>query len=469
MEATGWTSLLPPLTAIALAIVTRQVILSLGAGIWLGWWLIGDGNPLAALAAAIEGAIGVLGNPGDARVIAFALIIGAMIALMERTGGVQGFVDWLERRRWVNTPRQAEWLAWGTGVVVFIESNLTLLVAGAVSRPLFDRLRISRERLAYLIDATSAPICILIPLNAWGAFNLALLDSTGIDAPLTTFVRAIPLNFYAIAAVGLAALAIAFRWNPGPMARAEARTREGRVLWPHAAPMVDPTLLGSDARVPGASALFMLAPILVMVTAVPVGLYVTGNGNLAAGSGSTAVLWAVLAGLACLWVLALTRQRRRLDELMTVSLRGAGGLLPVALILLLALALGDVTDALGTGAFVAGLVSDNVPTALLPALIFLVACATAFAIGSSWGTFAIMIPIAVPIAVTLGVEPAVLLAAVLAGAVFGDHASPISDTTVVASMAAATDHIDHVRTQLPFALIAAGVSLAGYLAVGALL
>jgi tetracycline resistance efflux pump len=456
MDAANWTSILPPVTAIVLAIVSRQVILSLGAGIWFGWWLLGDGNPLTALADAIEAAILVLGNPGDARVIAFALIIGAMIALMERTGGVQGFVAWLERRRWVDTPRKAEWLAWGTGIVVFIESNLTLLVAGAVSRPLFDRLRISRERLAYLIDATSAPICILIPLNAWGAFNLALLGGTGLEDPLTTFVKAIPLNFYAIAAVGLAAVSIALRWNPGPMARAEARTREGRMLWPHATPMVDPTLLGSSERVAGASPVFMLAPIAVMVATVPIGLYLTGGGNLAAGSGSTSVLWAVLAGLACIWVLALTRQRRRLDELMTVSLKGAGGLLPVAVILLLALALGNVTGELGTGRFVAGLVSDNVPVALLPALIFLVACFAAFAIGSSWGTFAIMIPIAIPIALSLGIEPA-------------GHASPISDTTVVASMAAATDHIDHVRTQLPFALVSAGIALAGFLVAGALL
>ncbi|MEQ9004767.1 MAG: Na+/H+ antiporter NhaC family protein, partial [Pseudomonadales bacterium] len=413
MDTPDWTAILPPLLAIALAIVSRQVILSLGAGIWFGWWLLGDGNPLSALADAIDSGIAVLGNPGDARVIAFALVIGAMIALMERSGGVRGFVAWLERRRWVNTPRRAEWLAWGTGIVIFIESNLTLLVAGAVSRPLFDRLRISRERLAYLIDATSAPVCILIPLNAWGAFNLGLLGSTDLEDPLATFVRAIPLNFYAILAVALAAAAIAWRWNPGPMARAEARTRAGQVLWPHAAPMVDPALLG-DADGPTASPAFMLLPILVMVAMVPVGLYVTGDGNLAAGSGSTSVLWAVCAGLASIWALALVRQRRRLDELMSVSLRGAGGLLPVALILLLALALGDVTDALGTGAYVAGLVSDTVPLALLPALIFLVAGFTAFAIGSSWGTFAIMIPIAIPIALTLGVDPALLLGAVLA-------------------------------------------------------
>jgi len=470
MQDPAWTAVLPPVCAIALAIVSRQVILSLMAGIWLGWWLLGSGNPLAALADAIDGAVAVLGNPGDARVIGFTLIIGAMIATMERTGGVRGFVRWLEQRRWVDAPVKAEWLAWATGIVVFIESNLTLLVAGSVSRPLFDRFRISRERLAYLIDSTSAPICILIPLNAWGAFNLGLLGGTGLDDPLTTFVKAIPLNLYAILAVALAAVTIAFRWNIGPMKQAEERTRGGRVLWPHAAPLMDPTLIDQQAaRGAEAGPAFMLAPILVMVGTVPLGLYLTGDGNLAAGSGSTSVLWAVLAGLGTAWCMALVLQRRRLDELMSVSLRGAGGLLPVAVILLLALALGNVTAALGTGQFVAALVSDNVPLALLPALIFLVSGFTAFAIGSSWGTFAIMIPIAIAIALGLSVEPAVLLGAVLAGAIFGDHASPISDTTVVASMAAATDHIDHVRTQLPYALLAAGVALVGYLVIGLML
>ncbi len=464
----GWSSILPPLCAIVLAIVTRQVILSLGAGIWLGWWLAGDGNPLAAAAHAVEGVVAVLGDAGDARVILFALVIGAMIACMEHTGGVRGFVAWLERRRWVDSPQRAEWLAWAIGLVVFIESNLTLLVAGAVSRPLFDRFRVSRERLAYLIDATSAPVCILVPLNAWGAFNLGLLGGTELTDPLGTFVRAIAFNFYAILAVVMAGASIAWRWHPGPMARAEARTRGGQVLWPNASPLMDPSLLHAPAEPnqPAGGPSYMLAPMLVMVAAVPVGLYVTGGGEMTAGSGSTAVLWAVLAGLVTVWLMARVGQGRRMDELMTVALRGAGGLLPVAVILLLALALGDVTDVLGTGKFVAGVVGAAIPTALLPALVFCVACAAAFAIGSSWATFAIMIPLAIPLALSLDVAPALLLGAVLSGAVFGDHASPISDTTVVASMAAATDHIDHVRTQLPYALVAAGIALAGYLVAG---
>ena len=472
MTEPTWTALLPPLLAIGFAIATRQVIPSLVAGIWLGYGLLGDGNPFTALAEAIDGILAVFADAGDTRVILFMLLIGSMIAVIEHTGGVRGFVGLLERRRWVDSPGKAQWLAWGTGLVVFIESTVTLLVAGALARPLFDRFRLSRERLAYLIDSTSAPICILIPLNAWGAVNLGLLEGTDVADPLGTFIAAVPLNFYAFATVILAALTIRFGIALGPMARADARTRKGEMLWPNASPVVDPALVAGDTQdataAPPGRALAMAVPILVLVATVPAGLWITGDGDFTAGSGSTAVLWGVLAGLAAAWGFAL-RQGESLDGLMGLSLRGAGALLPVSTLLLLALALGDVARALGTGPYLAGLVSEAVPAFLLPALIFLVSAFTAFSIGSSFGTFALMIPLAIPVALGLDLSAPLFLAAVLSGAVFGDHASPISDTTVVASMAAATDHIDHVRTQLPYALLAAGVATVGFVVAGALL
>ena len=201
-------SLLPPLLAIVLAIVTRQVTLSLAGGIWLGYCLFLQANPLTGLAASIDGVIAVFQDAGNTRVIIFTLLVGGLLATMESTGGVKGFIQWLERRRWVDSPRRAQFMAWGIGIVIFVESNITLLVAGAVSRPLFDRMRISREKLAYLIDSTSAPICILIPFNAWGAFNIGLIANTGESNPVGVFFMAIPLNLYAITAVALAAYTI---------------------------------------------------------------------------------------------------------------------------------------------------------------------------------------------------------------------------------------------------------------------
>jgi len=470
MQDPVWTSVIPPLLAIGLAIATRQVILSLSIGLWMGAWLLGSGNPLAAIPQAIDAVINVFTDPGDTRVLVFTLVIGGLIATIEKLGGVRGFIHLLQEKKWVTGPGRAQWLAFGTGVVVFIESNITLLIAGAISRPLFDRYRVSREKLAYIIDATSAPICVLIPLNAWGAVIVSLLASSGIENPIDVFIGAILLNFYAIFAVLVCALVIWSDFDIGPMRAAQKRTAEGRFLWPNAMPMVDPSLIEAEqSRQPQDSAKLMLLPVLALVLSMPLGLYVTGEGDLTAGSGSTSVLWAVLIALGTAWAIVLGSRRATLETLMQLFLKGAGGLLPVAMILLFSLALGDVANALGTGVFVAQLAQETIPSALLLPLLFLLSAFIAFSIGSSWGTFAIMIPLAMQIVAALDMNASVFLAAVLSGAVFGDHASPISDTTVVASMAAATDHIDHVRTQLPYALISAGLATVAFFVSGLVL
>jgi Na+/H+ antiporter NhaC len=206
-----------------------------------------------------------------------------------------------------------------------------------------------------------------------------------------------------------------------------------------------------------------------MVLFMPVSLYITGNGDLRDGSGSTSVLWSVLFGIAVAWVLLLAQRAFTQHELVKVGLKGAGGLVPLALILLLALALGDVTDALHAGEYVASVTQGVFPTFVFLPLVFLVASGIAFSTGTSWGTFAIMLPIAVPAATALGLPVAPFVAASLSGGVFGDHCSPISDTTIISSMAAATDHIDHVRTQLPYALVAGALSTVAFALLGATL
>ena len=470
MNEPGWISLLPTVLAIVLAIWSRQVYVSLAAGIWIGYTILEGWNPLAGIATAIEQTVAVLGDPGNAKVILFTLVIGAMIATLEAAGGVRGFVRWIEGNRWVTDGRRAQFLAWIIGIVIFIESNITVLVAGAVSRPLFDRFRISRERLAYIVDSTSAPICILIPLNAWGALNLGILNELGVENALGVFIAAIPVNFYALIAFLLAGASILWKIDIGPMKRAEKRAAEGQVLWPNAQPMVDETVLSPTpvGRI-APRARNMLVPIAVMVLTMPLGLYVTGGGSMLEGSGSTSVLWAVLAGLASAWFLLLVQRGANLDELTRTGLKGAGGLMPLALILLLALALGSVARTLGAGEYVAQVTEGVLPPMLFLPLVFLVAGGIAFSIGSSWGTFAIMLPIAVPVAETLGMPLAPFVAAALSGGIFGDHSSPISDTTIISSMAAATDHIDHVRTQLPYALLAGGAAAVCFAVLGATL
>ena len=471
MYEPNWTSLLPPLIAIILAIATKQVVISLSIGIWVGFCLLQSVNPLAGLALAIDGVIQVFSDSGDTRVLVFTLVIGGLIGSIERFGGVKGFIRFLELRSWVNNPQRAKWLAYGTGLIIFIESNITLLVAGSIARPLFDRYQIAREKLAYIIDSTSAPVCVLIPLNAWGAVILSLLSSSNIEDPIGVFVSAIPLNFYPIAVLGTSALVISRGIHIGPMKAAQVRTEQGTVLWPDAAPMINSAVEPNDQSlsVPQERASTMIVPIAAMVLSMPIFLYVTGEGDISAGSGSTSVLWAVLFALSVLWIELLVNRRARLEELMSSFFQGAGAFLPVSMILLFALALGDVANLLETGSYVAQMAGESVPKIIILPLLFVISSFIAFSIGSSWGTFAIMIPLSMEIALSLSLSPSLFLAAVLSGSVFGDHASPISDTTVVSSMAAATDHIDHVRTQLPYALFSAGVATVGFLLAGIIL
>ncbi len=471
MSDPSWYSILPPVIAIVLAIWSKQVILSLFAGIWMGFTLLNGFNPLSGLTHGFDGIINVFTDPGDARVILFTLLIGSLIATIEHTGGVRGFVHFLETRRWVHTGMRAQFLAWFVGIVIFVESNITLLVAGSVSRPLFDRYKVSREKLAYLIDATSAPVCAMIPLNAWGAVIIGLIASTGLENPLQVFIASIPYNLYAIVAIILAAVVILKNFNIGPMKAAEARTQKGQMLWPNSVPLVDTSDELKHEGEPEAdipSALYMTLPILVMVLMMPVGLLITGDGDLIQGSGSISILWAVSGAITFLWAMLLVNGKSSVNELMRIFMTGAGNLLPIAAILLFSLALGDVARLLGTGSYVAGVVGPTVPDFLLAPLLFVLSGFIAFSVGSSWGTFAIMIPIAIPIATTLGLPVPLLLGAAISGAIFGDHASPISDTTVVASMASACDHIDHVRTQLPYALLAGVIATLGFLTLGIL-
>ncbi|MDZ7374206.1 MAG: sodium:solute symporter [candidate division KSB1 bacterium] len=467
-ETVGWPSVLPPLVAIALAISTRQVYLSLFVGVWLGWTILSGLNPLTGAARALDAIVQVFQDPANTKVILFSTLMGVVIVYTQYSGGMQGFVDAVVGRGWVRSRRQAGLLAWLIGMVIFVESSICVLVAGTVARPLFDRLRISREKLAYICDSTSAPKCILIPLNAWGAFVIGLLSEQGVASPVETFLRSMPYNFYALLAIGLVLFSVLLDWNVGPMRAAERRVREeGKLLWDGSEPLISTDVLTVEAKDKvAARARNMTVPLAALVTAMPVGLLVTGGGNLMRGSGSTAVLWAVLVSIAIAGLMYRAQRIMSLRELSDQFMRGAGGLMPLAALMVFAFALGSLCRQLGTGIYVAQVAERWLSPKLVPLVVFAASCFIAFATGTSWGTFAVMMPIAVPMASLLGVPLAPTVAAVLGGGVFGDHCSPISDTTIIASMASACDHIDHVRTQLPYALLAAGISAILYLVVG---
>lgn len=464
----GFLSVVPPILAIGLAIWSKQVYLSLFAGIWMAWTILSGWNPLAGLAASVDSVIEVFADADRTMLIMLSVMIGALLTFFQRSGGMVGLISWLTDRGLVRSRRSAGFLAWALAGVVFVESTIGPLISGAVTRPLFDRLRISREKLSYILDSMCSPKSLMLPLNTFGAYIVGLLVTQDVEAPVALLASAVPLNFYAILAVVAALVVAVTDLDFGPMAAAERRVREeGTVLRDGAEPLVAPEALAVPVKHgvrPAASNLVI--PTVTVVAALPILLWVTGDGNLMNGSGSVSAFWAVLLGLAVGASLYLGRGIMTLHEVTDMFMKGVGALTPVGLLLVLAFAIGDACVAMGTGPYVAGAAGAGLGAALVPAALFAVAGFTSFSTGTSFGTWAIMIPIAIPMAGVLDIDAGLAVAAVLGGGLFGDHSSPISDSTIVASLAASADHIDHVRSQLPYALVIAGVSLALYVAFG---
>ena len=464
MDPPSWLSLLPPSVAIATALATRQVFISLFAGIWLGWTILDGGHPIVGLRDALESMVAVFADRGNVLILIFSALIGAFIALTQRSGGVEGFVNWVVSRGYVKTARRAQLLPSLIGVSLFLESNLTCLVSGAVARPFFDRFHLSREKLAYVCDSTASPVCVLFPFNAFGAVILGILASQNVPDPLPLLVSSIPFNFYAILAIAYVFYVALSGKDWGPMKVAETRAKAGKLVRDGAELLVSDEVLSletKDAVKPRARN--MVVPVAILLSMVLWGLYVTG------GDGSTAIFWAMTLSVVSASAMYAWQKILTVQEAIDVTMRGIGGLAPVLLLIVLAFSLGATTRELEAGPYLASLTEGVLSPTLLPALLFILSGVMAFATGTSWGTFAIMLPIGVPMAAALGIDLRLMVGAVVGGAIFGDHCSPISDTTIVASLAAGSDHIDHVRTQLPYALAIAFVSVILYLAAAAAL
>jgi len=476
-QTAGWWSLLPPVLAIGLALFTRQVFLSLGLGIASGYLILAGGNPITATFDTIDAAVAVFSDAGNTRVIIFTLVIGALIALIQRSGGVAGFIErllaWLDRRvKSAESKDQrvlVELMALGMGLLLFIESNISILTVGTLFRPVTDKLGMPREKLAFIADTGSAPSSVLIPFNAWGAYLMGLIAAEGLSQPFSQLVQAAAFNFYPMLIILILLVVILTRRDIGEMKTAEAR---GTLLRDGAVPMISDE--ASDIPpAPGATprALNMILPILTMVVLVPLFLIMTGEGDgwfarMQDGSGSSAILYSTSIAVALAIIIYKAQGVLGVRDSADTAIKGMGGMLPLAILMLLAFALGGLCRTLGTGVFTAEVTSAFLSPALMPALVFLISCFVAFSTGTSWGTFAIMIPIAVPLAASYGIDPSLAIAAAIGGGVFGDHCSPTSDTSIIASMASGSDHIDHIRTQLPYALLAGGLTVAAYLVLG---
>ncbi len=471
MDSYGALSLLPPLLALGMALKTKQVYISLLLGIWLGWTIMSGWNPLTGLIVSVNEIVGVFSDRGRTFTILLTAMIGALITFTQYSGGMEGFVNRISAGRLIKDRRSAGVMAWFIGFIIFVESNIGVFVSGPVSRPIFDRLRISREKLAYILDSTAAPKATVVPINSWGAYIIGLLAVQGIDRPLQAMIAAIPLNLYSWLAILMALFVVLSGRDIGPMKEAERRVREeGKLLRDGAEPLVstDVTMLESKPGVPTRT-INMVIPIVTLIAAVLAGLYMTGNGNLMNGDGAASVFWALAIALAVAALAYRIQGIMTLTEVTDMFMKGVGGMIPIVMLLMFAFAIGDTCREIGTGDYVARAVAGGLPPAIVPAALFVVSAITSFSTGTSWGTWAIMIPIAIPMIDIIGLNQSLVIAAVLGGGIFGDHCSPISDSTIMSSMAAGTDHIDHVRTQLPYALIAAGITVALLLVLGGIL
>lgn len=446
-----WLTLLPAVVAISLALWKREVILALCSALLCAELLMQQGHLGQAAAGTLDRLLATLGEPGSAKILMFSLLMGAFLKLLRDSGGVNGFVHWLTHAGLTKTPRQASLLASGLGLGIFIESNLSVLTAGIVSQKLFDRFGMSRLRLAYLIDATCAPGRVTIPLNAWGAYIIGLVSVYNLPNPAATLVRSIPLNFYALLTLGLVFFTAISGRVYGPLKTLEQQENQTR----------PPAAAELDAE-PG-KARFMVLPLLTLVFGILGFMVLTGDGDIMAGSGSTSVLWATCLALLVMYGLLRGHGLFHHKQLIKKGFEGMSELLPLVTIVLFAMTLGGAMKALGTGAFVASLIGPTLPYYLICPFIFLAGALISFSTGTSWGTFAIMMPLAMPLGLHVGLPPELVLAAVLGGGVFGDGISPISDTTTVSSLAAGCDMLDHVRTQMPYALTAAGAAFMLYL------
>jgi len=439
-----WLTTLPPLLAVVIAIWKREVILALLSALLAAEFILASFNPLTAFLGSVTRISAVFASSGNTKILLFSLLIGALLALMSFSGGVLAFVDYLLAKNIARTERSTGMLTTLLGVVIFIESYLSVLTSGIFAQSLFDRFHMSRARLAYIIDSTCSPVSVLILLNGWGAYILGLLDGYGLENPLAIMLASIPLNMYAIITLIMVFYTCWSNKVMFALARFEANPQ--------------PEAINEEVQSNG-KAVFFILPLFILIGSFIGFMFYTGDGSIIDGSGSKSVLYAVLMAITTAFILLSREKGNTVKSLMETSFQGMGKLLPAVSIILLAFALGSSMQALGTGAFVANLISDALPFWLIAPVVFITAGIISFTTGTSWGTFGILIPVAIPIALGNDLSPALLLAAVLGGGVFGDHCSPISDSTVLASLAAGCDHLDHVRTQLPYALLAAGLSL----------
>ncbi len=474
MEAisVGWLSILPPLIAIGLALITKEVLSSLMIGVLSGTLIYTFATGGNLVVDTLKNTVTVMGNRFDLDIILFLALVGALVTLITMAGGSRSYGVLMNKK--LKNKSSALLASGGLGALIFIDDYCNCLTVGTVMRPVTDRFKISRAKLAYIIDATAAPVCIIAPISSWGAAVISSLpeNTDMFDSGIHAMVATIPFNLYALLSIAMLVVIAITNLDFGPMARAEARAAKGDLGAVNVS-------LGDDTKISDKGTIWdLILPVVVLIVVSALAMlenggYFAGGLTLAEAFGDCSSGPALVLGsfVALVWAFVQFVPRRLMTgrEFMAGITEGIKSMVPADIILVLAWAISSVCrDLLGTGEFVSVVVeSSNIPIAILPAVTFAIAAGLSFSMGTSWGTFGILIPIVFDICAA--VAPALIiptLAASLAGSVFGDHCSPISDTTIMASAGAGCDHIEHVSTQLPYCILVAVCCFVGYLVAG---
>ena len=481
----GWFSIVPPLLAIVVALMFRRVIPALFLGIWVGAWGIVELSLFGLGKGLFDGfqiyVRDALADADHASIILFTLMIGGMVGIISKNGGTQGIVNRIVT--WANTAKRGQLVTWFLGLIVFFDDYANTLVVGKTMRPVTDKLRISREKLAYIVDSTAAPVASLALVTTWIGYEVGLIgdaaDKIGVisESAYSIFLNSLAYSFYPIFAIFFVFMIAFTRRDFGPMYKAELRARTTGALYGPNAETQNEEEHDEITPIPGKPqrSINAIIPVAVLVFGVIAGLFVTGSGDnvrdiIGSADSYKALLWASLAGVLVAALLSVSQRILTLAQTIESWYSGLKSMLFAMIILILAWSLSAVTEVLHTADYLVSILGESIEPGFIPALIFILAAATGFSTGSSWGAMGILMPLVIPL--TWAVMEANGIAdpdhyyilystvsCVLAGSVWGDHCSPISDTTILSSMASNCDHIDHVRTQLPYALLVGGVAI----------
>lgn len=470
----GWLSIIPPIVAIVLALITQEVLLSLFVAILIGATILG-GNLLTGFTQTLNHYIvGSLNDSWNISILIFCLSIGGLIGILNRNGGTRGIGNLIVSK--AKNSRSSLLATWAMGFVIFFDDYANSLIVGNTMRPITDRMKVPREKLAYIVDSTAAPVSSIALISTWVGMEIGLikdgLANVGVNMEAYgVFLETIPYRFYSLLGLAFVFLIIWTGRDFGPMAKAERRAKStGKVLAEGATPMVSDEAQDFENETGKYRWYNAIVPILTVIVVTITGLYVNGGGLEGAGlqeafgnaDASVVLLWASFAGIIVAGLMTLVQRILSVKELVDAWVSGVKSMTVAAMILTLAWSLGAVNKDLGTAKFIVAQAQQiNLPASLLPLLMFLVPAVIAFATGTSWGANSIVMPLAIELAFTMGGVPMIVptIGAVLTGAVLGDHCSPVSDTTIMSSMASACDHVAHVKTQLPYAVTVGLVSI----------